>query len=99
MNDYTLIDLEWTSWKNNYFGRFLENEKRKKWQKKEILQIGALKIDQNYKIKNSLEIIVKPKINKKLSEHMIKLTTLTDKIIEREGISFLDAFIKLNINF
>jgi len=95
MNDYTLIDLEWTSWKNNYFGRFLENEKRKKWQKKEILQIGALKIDQNYKIKNSLEIIVKPKINKKLSEHMIKLTTLTDKIIEREGISFLDAFIKL----
>ena len=27
MNLYTLIDLEWTSWKNNYFGNYLEKEK------------------------------------------------------------------------
>ena len=73
MKVYTLIDLEWTSWKNNYFGRFLENEKRKKWQKKEIIQIGALKFDQNYRIKNSeaahnvkvMETIVKSSKNNK----------------------------------
>lgn len=92
MTEYTLIDLEWTSWKNNYFGKFLEKEKRKNWQKKEIIQIGALKFDQRFKIKNSLEIIVKPNINKKLSEHIIKLTGLTDKKIKKRGVCFLEAF-------
>ena len=94
MKDYTLVDLEWTSWKNNYYGKFLEKEKRKKWQKKEIIQIGALKFDRNYKIKNSLETIVKPKINKKLSKHMTNLTSLSDEILEKKGIDFLKAFKK-----
>ena len=95
MTEYTLIDLEWTSWKNNYFGKFLEKEKRKNWQKKEIIQIGAVKFNKNFKIKKLLNIIVKPKINKKLSKHIISLTSLTDEIISKKGYNFLDAYKKL----
>lgn len=95
MNNFTLIDLEWTSWKNNYFGKYLEKEKRKKWQKKEIIQIGAIKFDQNYKIKKILNIIVKPIINKNLSPHIMQLTSLTDEIIDKYGLSFLMSYKKL----
>jgi hypothetical protein len=34
MKNYSIIDLEWTSWRNNYLGRFKEIERREKWQKK-----------------------------------------------------------------
>jgi DNA polymerase III epsilon subunit-like protein len=95
MKNYTVIDLEWTSWKNNYFGKYKELEKRELWQKKEIIQIGAVKFNKNFKIKKLLNIIVKPKINKKLSKHIISLTSLTDEIINKKGYNFLDAYKKL----
>jgi inhibitor of KinA sporulation pathway (predicted exonuclease) len=95
MKYYTVIDLEWTSWKKNYYGKNLEKEKRKKWQKKEIIQIGAIKFDKNYAIKDKLNLIIKPKINKKLSKHIIELTSITNKLIDKRGINFLDGFKKL----
>ena len=95
MKNYTVIDLEWTSWKNNYFGKYKELEKRELWQKKEIIQIGAVKFNKNFRIKKLLNIIVKPKINKKLSKHIISLTSLTDEIISKKGYNFLDAYKKL----
>ena len=95
MKNYTIIDLEWTSWKNNYFGKYKEFEKRKSWQKKEIIQIGAVKFNENFEVKKLLNIIVKPKINKKLSNHIISLTSLTDRIISKKGFNFLKAYKKL----
>ena len=95
MKNYTIIDLEWTSWKNNYFGKYKEFEKRKSWQKKEIIQIGAVKFNENFEVKKLLNIIVKPKINKKLSNHIISLTSLTDEIISKKGFNFLKAYKKL----
>ena len=90
MSFYTLIDLEWTSWKNNYYGKHLEKEKRHSWQKKEIIQIGGLKFNDNYEIKGKLNIIVKPEINKKLSKYITKLTAITDTTIEK-GLKFTKA--------
>lgn len=95
MKNYTIIDLEWTSWRNNYLGRFKEIERREKWQKKEIIQIGAIKFDNNFKIKGLFNVIVKPRFNKKLSNHIINLTSLTDEIISKKGLNFLDAYDKL----
>ena len=86
MKYYTVIDLEWTSWKQNYYGKHLEKEKRKKWQKKEIIQIGAIKFDENYKIKKKLNLITKPKINKKLSKYIVDLTSITNTVINKRGI-------------
>ena len=46
MKKSVILDLEWTSWKGNHCGD--NQEKRKSWQKKEIIQIGAVKFDKNY---------------------------------------------------
>ena len=84
MSFYTLIDLEWTSWKNNYYGKHLEKEKDIVGKKKEIIQIGGLKFNDNYEIKGKLNIIVKPEINKKLSKYITKLTAITDTTIQKK---------------
>jgi DNA polymerase III alpha subunit (gram-positive type) len=63
--------------------------------KKEIIQIGAIKFDNNFKIKGLFNVIVKPRFNKKLSNHIINLTSLTDEIISEKGLNFLDAYDKL----
>ena len=92
MNKYVILDLEWTSWKGNYFGRNFAHEKRKFWQKKEILQIGAIKFNRNYKIINKLNLYVKPNYNKTLSDYIINLTGITDKILKAKGVSFYKSY-------
>jgi DNA polymerase-3 subunit alpha (Gram-positive type) len=95
MKYYTVVDLEWTSWKKNYYGKHLKKEKREIWQKKEIIQIAAIKFNKYFKIVKKINILVKPKINKKLSGYITKLTSITDRILEIKGINFQDAFKKL----
>ena len=58
MKTTVILDLEWTSWKYNV---------DRKWQKKEIIQIGAIKINNKYKIIGEINIYVKPKFNPILS--------------------------------
>lgn len=95
MKYYTVIDLEWTSWDKNYYGKYFEKEKRERWQKKEIIQIGAIKFNKKFKIKDTLNLIIKPRINKKLSKYIINLTSITNEIIQKKGIEFLDGYKKL----
>lgn len=98
MNYYIITDLEWTSWKGNYTGKYKQYEKRSKKQKKEIIQIGAIKITRNFKIIKSLNIYIKPKINFKLSKYIIRLTGITQKTIDKKGLDFKIAF-KIFYNF
>jgi inhibitor of KinA sporulation pathway (predicted exonuclease) len=86
------MDLEWTSWQNNYFGKYKQFEKRSAKQKKEVIQIGAIKINENFKIIKKLNIYVKPKINPELSKYIIQLTGITQKTIDSKGLNFKEAF-------
>ena len=63
MKKFIIVDLEWTSWEGNYLGKNFAIEKRKNWQKKEIIQIGAIKFNKYYKILDSLNLYVKPLFN------------------------------------
>mgnify|MGYP001162836542 FL=1 len=98
MKKFIIVDLEWTSWKGNYLGKNFGVEKRKNWQKKEIIQIGAIKFNKNYKILDSLNLYVKPYFNPILSNYIINLTNITNKLIEKKGLNFIKANKKL-INF
>ena len=98
MKKFIIVDLEWTSWKGNYLGKNFGVEKRKNWQKKEIIQIGAIKFNKNYKILDSLNLYVKPLFNPILSNYIINLTNITNKLIEKKGFNFIKANKKL-INF
>jgi len=92
MKYFIILDLEWTSWRGNYYGKYKQHEKRSSNQKKEVIQIGAIKIDKKFKIIKKLNIYVKPKINPKLSKYIIKLTRITQKTIDSKGLDFKDAF-------
>jgi inhibitor of KinA sporulation pathway (predicted exonuclease) len=92
MHHFIILDLEWTSWKGNYYGKNKQYEKRSAKQKEEIIQIGAVKINQNFKLIKKLSIYVKPKINPKLSKYIMKLTHISQKTIDSRGLSFKNAF-------
>ena len=53
MKFYTVVDLEWTSWKKNYHGNILK-KKKEKWQK---IMNGAIRFDNNFKIKDKLNLL------------------------------------------
>ena len=92
MKEYVILDLEWTSWRGNYFGKNLFSQKRKAWQKKEIIQIGAIKFDKNYKIIDRLNLYVKPKFNPILSDHIKNLTGINQEKLEKKGITFTKSY-------
>ena len=92
MREYVILDLEWTSWRGNYFGKSLFFHKRKAWQKQEIIQIGAIKFDKNYKIINKLNIYVKPIFNPILSDYIKNLTGISQKKLEKTGMTFAQSY-------
>ena len=83
-----VFDTEFTTWEGawarNWSGH---NEHR------EIVQIAAQMIDlETEQIIDSFSCLVKPNINPVLSDYFIQLTSITQELVEREGISFADAY-------
>lgn len=83
---FILFDTEYTSWKG-----CLENG-RADWQKKEIVQIAALKIDNHLQVESEFNVYVKPEINPVLSDYFIDLTGITNEKLAAEGIPFYEAY-------
>ncbi len=98
MKSFVITDFEWTSWKGNYSGKNLEKEKRHRWQKKEIIQIGAIKVNKNFKIEKKLNVYIKPVFNPVLSNYIQDLTGLKQSLIDKKGIKFEIAY-KMFLNF
>lgn len=89
--NYAIIDLEFTSWKGS-----LMRDWSLPWEKKEIIQIGAIKFksfkDVYYK---KLNIYIKPKINYTLSLYIQKLTGIKQYQLNQMSIPLRSADIKL----
>ena len=83
MKKYVIVDLEWTSWKEDYNKKKQLFNKRKTWQKREIIQIGAIKFDKNYKIVDKLDLYVKPKFNPILSDYIKNLTGIYQEKLKK----------------
>ena len=92
MKKYVIVDLEWTSWEEDYNNKKQLFNKRKTWQKREIIQIGALKFDKNYKIVDQLDLYVKPKFNPILSDYIKNLTGINQEKLEKRGIPFSQSY-------
>ena len=89
--NYAIIDLEFTSWKGS-----LERNWNLPWEKKEIIQIGAIKFNnfEQFSDKN-VNLYIKPSINTKLSSYIQKLTGIKQYHINELGISLEEADIIL----
>jgi inhibitor of KinA sporulation pathway (predicted exonuclease) len=84
-NKAIIFDLEVTSWPGaNERNWSLPDEHR------EIIQVGAVKIETEGEMLeiNNFQVLVRPQINPILSDYIINLTGITQKNIERDGISF-----------
>lgn len=69
--NYIIFDLEATCWEGSSKGRL-----------NEIIEIGAVKLDENLNEVDCFQCFVKPTQNPELSEFCTKLTSITQKDIE-----------------
>jgi 3'-5' exoribonuclease 1 len=68
--NYIIVDLEATCWE------------RKDKLPNEIIEIGAVCIDENKNIAGETDLFVKPKVHPKLSEFCTELTSITQEMVD-----------------
>ena len=83
---FVIFDTEYTSWKgcqeNGWLGA----------RKKEIVQIAAVKVDDDLNVIQEFNQLCRPTINPVLSDYFVNLTHISNEMIAQEGILFEDAF-------
>ncbi|KIF74944.1 exonuclease [Streptomyces sp. 150FB] len=82
MSTFVLFDLEFTSWAGA-----LEQGWSAPGQLREIVQIGALRIGDDYSVVEEYEVLVRPVVNPELSPYFTDLTGVTQEMVDREGIA------------
>ena len=84
--NYVILDMEWDSVYSVKKRSFIN----------QIIQIGAVKCDESFKIVGTFERTVKSVISKKVSSRFTELTGITTKDM-LSGISFFFSCIKRKI--
>ncbi len=79
--NYIIFDLEW----NNAYSY------AKKGFMNEIIEIGAVKLNERLEIVDTFKQLILPKITKKLSGRCKSLTNITNEELKQNGIPFSDA--------
>lgn len=79
--EYIVLDLEWNNGYCKQLGKPIN----------EIIEIGALRVDDALNLCDSFKQLVTPELTKKLSGRVKKLTHITNEDVKNEGIPFLEA--------
>lgn len=83
----TVFDLEFTAWQASMAGHWL-----KPGEFKEVVQIGAVKLDADFQILDEFEILVRPRINATLSPYLENLTGIGNALLAMKGVDFELAY-------
>lgn len=59
---------------------------------KEIVQIGAVKVDTEYSLLETFNMLVRPRLNPVLSPYLEKLTGISNDAVATRGVDFLEAY-------
>ena len=81
-----VFDTEYTSWPGAEARGWSHPQEHR-----EIVQIGAVRLDSQFAITATLDSIVRPTINSLLSEFFVDLTGITQERVDRDGCSFAEA--------
>ena len=83
---FIIFDTEYTSWRgcqaHGWHGK----------QKREIVQISALRVSNDLRVLDTFNVLCKPVINPVLSDYFVQLTGITNKQILSKGIYFKNAY-------
>lgn len=85
---FVIFDTEYTSWRGCQEHGWRGNQKR------EIVQIAAIRVSNDLRILDTFNILCKPTINPILSDYFTNLTGITNSQIQRKGVSFHTAYKK-----
>jgi inhibitor of KinA sporulation pathway (predicted exonuclease) len=85
-----VYDLEYTTWAGA-----LARAWSGPGEHREVVQIGAVKLDAGLAVIDRLELVVRPRMNPVLSDYFINLTGLDQQRLEREGVGFPEALARL----
>jgi len=94
---FVIFDTEYTSWAGCQENWWKGN------QKKEIVQISAVKLSDNLNVIGEFNVLCKPTINPILSDYFVELTHISNEQIVDMGISFsewykeFESFVENNI--
>ena len=85
---FVIFDTEYTSWRGcqerGWHGK----------QKREIVQISALRVSNDLRVLDTFNVLCKPVFNPILSDYFTNLTGITNAQIQRKGVSFQTAYKK-----
>ncbi|HEY2070543.1 MAG TPA: 3'-5' exonuclease [Rhizomicrobium sp.] len=81
-----VFDLEFTAWQGSMARQWLDPG-----QFREVVQIGAVKLE-NLEVTDTLNLLVKPRINPILSDYLVALTGVTNAAVAERGMDFFDAY-------
>ncbi len=78
---YVILDLEWNGSYSKSKRKFVN----------EIIEIGAVKIDEKFNLLDTFSALIKPQIGKKICNRVRELTKITNDELNEFGISFQKA--------
>lgn len=82
-----VYDLEFTAWDGSMARHWMAPGEFK-----EVIQIGAVKVDADFTPLETLDLVVKPRLNQVLSQFIQNLTGISNAMVAAEGIDFAQAF-------
>lgn len=83
----TVFDLEFTAWECSMATHWL-----RPGEFKEVVQIGAVRLDGDFNIVAEFDVLVRPRINSHLSHYFETLTGITNEDVARSGQDFATAY-------
>lgn len=90
MTGFIVYDLEYTAW---------EGSRKHGWSRdgehREIVQIGAVRVSDDFHETDFADILVRPRLNPVLSDYFVRLTGLTQARIDAEGTDIGEALARL----
>lgn len=90
MRSIVILDTEYTTWPGA-----LESGWKGKGQHREIVQIAAVRLDQDLREVAHFDCLVVPRINPILSDLFVELTGIDQRELDAKGTSFTLALLKL----
>ncbi|HEY0282961.1 MAG TPA: 3'-5' exonuclease [Rhizomicrobium sp.] len=82
-----VFDLESTAWEGSMEAGWL-----RPGEFQEVVQIGAVKVDEKFNAGETFDMLVRPRINPVLSPYLERLTGLTNEAMRERGVDFAEAY-------
>lgn len=87
-SNFIIYDLEYTAWEGS-----LDRNWSGSGEYKEIIEIGAIAVNKSFKEVKSFSRLIAPTLNPVLSDYIINLTGITNKMISNQSVTFKKGYL------